>query len=402
MSELVIENGVVIDDSEVVLEGISKLSGKNISSAETFKKFITNEKATKFYIDNKCACKMQPDRDTVYLWLDSGFVDYYGNPIMISLLNSYGEYRGHYFGSFQTLSNAIRGFFPRNIKDINRNLGGLRNKYEYKIADRKIKHIEDENEFFLSLCNKDESLGTMSFVLENMHVDLAEDMQEIEEEVIDVDDVKEPAYDMNFREKEITIGILLETIDGMQNYIDELLGEIEKFNSEDKVRMAELEAKNEEYKAALVRMRNFVEEETVQEIETEEQGIGGHSLLGRNGKILVLGALALDQNTMNGIAKLYGFHKKDFEYETDYTKVVNFAGRINNSERYAAIIFGACPHKVAGLGDWSSIIEKCRQCEDMPCAYDARSHSGELKVTKESFKAALWNVCNELKLKKAV
>ena len=58
-SELVIENGVVIDDSEAVLEGISKLSGKNISNAETFKKFITNEKATKFYIDNKCACKMQ-------------------------------------------------------------------------------------------------------------------------------------------------------------------------------------------------------------------------------------------------------------------------------------------------------------------------------------------------------
>ena len=45
-------------------------------------------------------------------------MDYYGNPIMISLLNSYGEYRGHYFVSFQTLSNAIRGFFPRNIKVI--------------------------------------------------------------------------------------------------------------------------------------------------------------------------------------------------------------------------------------------------------------------------------------------
>ena len=179
-------------------------------------------------------------------------------------------------------------------------------------------------------------------------------------------------------------------------------GGIEKFNLEDKVRMAGLEAKNEEYKAALVRMRNFVEKEAVQEEENDEQGIGGYSILGRNGKILVLGASALDQNTMNGIAKLYGFHKKDFEYETDYTKVVNFAGRINNSERYAVIIFLACPHKVAGLGDWSSIIEKCRQCEDMPCAYDARSHSGELKVTKESFKAALWNVCNELKLKKAV
>ena len=53
MNELVIDNGVVIDDAEAVLEGISKLSGKNISSAETFKKFINNEKAIKFYIDSK-------------------------------------------------------------------------------------------------------------------------------------------------------------------------------------------------------------------------------------------------------------------------------------------------------------------------------------------------------------
>ncbi len=103
----------------------------------------------------------------------------------------------------------------------------------------------------MSLCNEDESLGTVSFVLDNIRVDLVEDSQEIEEEIIEVDDVKEPTYDMNFGEKKITIGLLLETIDGMQNYNDELQVEIEKFNSEDKVRMAELEPKNEEYKAAL-------------------------------------------------------------------------------------------------------------------------------------------------------
>lgn len=80
---------------------------------------------------------------------------------------------------------------------------------------------------------------------------------------------------------------------------------------------------------------------------------------------------------------------------------VTFAGRINNGERYAAIILGACPHKVAGLGDWTSFIEKCKQSEGMPRAYDARSRSGELKVTKESFKAALRDVCNELRLKNA-
>lgn len=401
MSELVIEKGIVIDDAESVLEGICKLSGKQISGAETFKKFITREKATKFYIDSKCACRMQPDRDTVYLWLDSGFTDHRGNPIMISLLNSYGEYRGHYYGSFQTLSNAIRGFFPRNIRDINRNLGGLKNKYEYKIAERKIRHIEDEKDFYLSLCNEEESEGSLSIVLKDLPVDALEDGEEITEgagkEIVEEEpEVREPTYDMSFREKEITIGLLLDTIAGMQDYIDELLEEIEKFNSQDKVRMAELEAKNKEYKEALVRMRAFAAEEGAEEDCTEQQA-GGHELLERNKKILVLGACALDQKTMNGIAKLFGFQKKDLIYETDYTKVVSFAGRIDHSERYAAIIFGACPHKVAGLGDWSSIIEKCRQSEEMPLAYDARSRSGELKVTKESFKEVLWNVCEAMR-----
>ncbi len=40
MSKLVIDNGVVIDDAEAVLEGISKLSGMSISSAETFKSLL--------------------------------------------------------------------------------------------------------------------------------------------------------------------------------------------------------------------------------------------------------------------------------------------------------------------------------------------------------------------------
>ena len=137
-----------------------------------------------------------------------------------------------------------------------------------------------------------------------------------------------------------------------------------------------------------------------EEEEIETTGFGGHELLGRNGKILVLGATALDMNTMNGIAKLYGFQKKDFEYENDYTKIKNFTGRMSNGERYSAVIFGACPHKVANLGDWSSIIEKCRQCDEMPFAIDARSHSGELKVTKESFKLALMGVCKELRMNK--
>jgi hypothetical protein len=60
------------------------------------------------------------------------------------------------------------------------------------------------------------------------------------------------------------------------------------------------------------------------------------------------------------------------------------------------VILGACPHKVQNLGDWSSLIEKCKNTEGMPIAIDARSRSGELKVTKESFREALLEITKQL------
>nr|MCR4960298.1 hypothetical protein [Lachnospiraceae bacterium] len=88
-------------------------------------------------------------------------------------------------------------------------------------------------------------------------------------------------------------------------------------------------------------------------------------------------------------------------FETDYAKIVSFAGRLNaGANGYAALILGAMPHKVANLGDWSSLVEKCRQSDSLPDAYDARSRSGELKVTKESFKKALMDICLDLKKKR--
>jgi hypothetical protein len=114
MQEFMIDNGIVIDDIEGVMEGIAKLSGKQMPSPQTIKKFITNEKSTKFYIDDKCSCKMHPDRDTVYLWLDSGFTSSYGDPIMISLLNKgAGGYTGHFYGTMDSLAGSIGNFFRK-------------------------------------------------------------------------------------------------------------------------------------------------------------------------------------------------------------------------------------------------------------------------------------------------
>ncbi len=389
MKDLRIDTNIVITDIDRVLKGIAEISGMDIPAAQTIEKFITQEQNTKFYIDNKGNSKLQPEGNVVYLWLDSGFVDYNGNPIFISLLNDLGTYSGYYFGIARDLMKSIKGFFPKNARVINDNLGAFRDKYEKKISGRKHPHIFDEHQYLLDVCNDDSEANPLAYLFENIEV-----VADVEEEIETEQEIVEEPEVMTIKEEEITVGLLLDVIDDMQNYIDELLTEIEKSSTEDRARIEELEGKNAEYKRALIQMRNFVEEE--QKADENDEDWSGHELLDRKGKILVLGATCLDISTMTGIAKMYGFEKKDFCFETDYNRVVNFAGRINNGDKYAAIILGACPHKVAGLGDWSSIIEKCKQDPTMPMAFDARSRSGELKVTKESYKVVLAQICSEL------
>ncbi len=399
MSEFIIENGIVIDDMDGVIEGIRQISGQPISDAETIRKFITSEKATKFYIDQKCTGKMQPDRDTVYLWLDSGFTDPYGNSIMISLLgDNYGGYHGHYFGTMDALARNIKSYFPRNSRDIARNLANLKNKYNTKIADRHHRHIDNEQEYLIMLCNSDAGTSEFESLINNLGLDfedLAKEPAPAPEEPATPAEPEIPDFHMTTKGEEITVSLLLDTIDNMQSYINELLGELKKSN-EDKEKLLELEQKNKDLEQALVDIRSFGASSTPSTSEGKEPS-PGHDLLGRRGKILVLGATTMDDRTMQGIAKTYGFKKEDFDFMVDYDKISSFTGRGISFDKYSALILGACPHKVQNLGDWSSLIEKCKSSEGMPLAIDARSRSGELKVTKESFKQALLEICRELK-----
>lgn len=102
---------------------------------------------------------------------------------------------------------------------------------------------------------------------------------------------------------------------------------------------------------------------------------------------------------MRAIAREYfGFEKTDFEFITDYEKVKNAGSRIHASERFAAVIFGNCPHKVAGMGNYSNIIDEFKSRANCPIAVDARNEAGGLKITKQSFKKALADICRQLKI----
>ena len=405
MQEFMIDNGIVIDDIEGVMEGIAKLSGKQMPSPQTIKRFITNEKSTKFYIDNKCSCKMQPDRDTVYLWLDSGFTSCYGDPIMISLLNNRsGGYSGHICGTMDFLAGSIGDYYPHNRRNITRNLGSLRVKYENKISGRDNAHITDEQEYLIRTSNEASSNTVMADLIKGLNITFSEDFMEPEIELPKETVKEEPRIQMNKFEEEITIGLLLDKMEERDAYIDELLDIIEKLNTENKLtkeKMQELEDKNAEYKRAFVAIRASIPEQKEDNPVTIGE-LSGHDLLGKKGRILVLGGASLDEKTMTGIAKQYGFERKDFVFEIDYDKVKSMAGRVSYGERFSAIILGACPHKVSLLGDYSSFIEKCKNDENLPDTYETRTNTGELKLTKESFRKAMEAMTRDLMEKRQI
>jgi hypothetical protein len=230
--------------------------------------------------------------------------------------------------------------------------------------------------------------------IENLKIEFYEDEVLLEAPIDEVDIGDEEG--LTPIEEEITIGILLEKMENMQSDLEELLAVMEHQNSESSAKIEELQRKNEEYRKAIVQMRTFSEQ--WDDGDQPECGVSfGHNLLGKHGKILIVGGEELGVNVIRGIAKTYGFEKKDFEFVA-YDRIKDYADRIRKGGRYYAVIFGACPHKVSGIGGYSSAVEMFKQTEGMPFIVEARSKSGKLKLTKESFREALNSVCGNLRL----
>lgn len=187
-------------------------------------------------------------------------------------------------------------------------------------------------------------------------------------------------------------------MESMQSYIDELLMRIESHEKTSEEEIMTLKKQNQEYKKALVSIRLFNEENDITKELSEEEKVLGHNLLGKNEKILVLGNADIKVEEMRAIARdCNGFEKADFEFITDYEKIKTVSGRIHESDRFAAVIFGNCPHKVIGVGTYNSIIDEFKKRDNYTISVDARTEAGRLKITKQSFRNALTRIYAELK-----
>lgn len=400
MSEVKIVERIVVDEPQYVEIAIFNMTGKRVDF-ELIRKFIINEKNTMFYLDRKLNSSTEPGYYTDYLWLDTGFRDDYNNSIMICLHNGYNGYVGHYTGSIKQLTDRVKSSNKKNQRDIDKNLSRFIAKYKSRVEERDILFIDVPREYAVATVNKDtvERRETaLSMALKNAGIEIKEVVEEHEEEAATEKIVEEFTEFQN----EITIGILLDQMESMQGYIDELLAHVENNEKTSQEEIGALKAQNQEYKRALVNIRMFNAENEKDENLSEEEQLMGHNFLGKNEKILVLGNTDIRVAEMRAIARdYYGFEKTDFEFITDYDKIKTAGSRIHGSDRYVAIIFGNCPHKVAGIGNYKSIIDEYKQREDCPISIDARTEAGGLKITKQSFRSALTRVYMELKASKA-
>ena len=193
-----------------------------------------------------------------------------------------------------------------------------------------------------------------------------------------------------------------------KSFTDSLVTDLEQQNDQlmDKIhelekQMGELLKKNQDYEQLLDEKKKIIEQLTVNEacIDDIEKGSAnginsGHDLLDGNKKILVIGQPVVSTDKLLGIVKSFGYNKNDFVFWDDYDKIKSYAERMAGGS-FSCIIAGPMPHKVGGLGDYTSLIEKMKQ-PGYPYLEEARSEGGELKITKTSFRKAVEGVTKHL------
>ncbi len=189
-------------------------------------------------------------------------------------------------------------------------------------------------------------------------------------------------------EKGITLDYFLDRMESMQRIIADLQRELACVKAESQARISDLETENNEYKRALIQIREYNTDQEVDLTSRKDSEPIMDAHLEMCGKILVIGGQELGTNVMSGIAKTMGFEKKDFEF-IDYDKVKGYTERIISNGKFCAVIIGACPHKTSDGAGYSSLVERLKQTDGMPFTTEARSKSGKLKMTKESFRTAL-------------
>lgn len=143
-SEISINNQILIDSVEHVLTGLNNQTPFRDIDINDVVEFIRNEENTVFFLNDKLEITRNMAPDSVYLWVDTGFISRYGHPLFISMISRDGYFSGHYVGDSKFLSEKAIEFYPRNRNVIHRNETVFNEKYKKLTANRKTSSLNEK------------------------------------------------------------------------------------------------------------------------------------------------------------------------------------------------------------------------------------------------------------------
>ena len=223
--------------------------------------------------------------------LDTGYLDTKERPLMVCLYKNGNVYIGNYTGTFRSLADYVKNY-NKKTPVTEQNYRRFLDKYNRKIQDRKLKYIgyedvqasdpEEQDSCDSEMARK---IKALNFIFEAVEESSPEDsaeenLKEEAEELI----TEEIITRQQNEEEEITIGLLMDKIQGMEAYISELLEIISKNEKQSESVIRELTKKNEEYHETILHIRDFKQQEEEQALareqqKNEEEGKRGHELL---------------------------------------------------------------------------------------------------------------------------
>ena len=138
MEEFMITSRHIVDDVRAITERFEELVDGTRLDLEQVKNFTEiNHPGKVFYFDERLNRKDQEEKDSLYCWIDTGYVTEKKEPIFISLLHHDDYYSGHFVGTAKYLA---KGIWVRNIyltNAVQKNLKKFEKKYIHILDKRK-------------------------------------------------------------------------------------------------------------------------------------------------------------------------------------------------------------------------------------------------------------------------
>ncbi len=139
--ELIINDNFIIDDFEAVQQKISELYKILVDKKEMLN-FINEEKNTAFCFDPILSRRNIEDKDSYYVWVDTGYLNHEGEAIFISLIKREKTlFTGYFVGTAKYLFKGICSKYPNYNREIHENFHKFQKKYEERVVKRTKAHL---------------------------------------------------------------------------------------------------------------------------------------------------------------------------------------------------------------------------------------------------------------------